>query len=263
MTVRNVYLDLLKFMAIFVMILDHVGYYLLSDDLITTHVIRGIGRLAMPLFFITHGYLLAQRPHPPSFSKSVKFLSYGAFLTLSIFVLTNDLGIDILVYFALIDAIWFATPSNTHDKNLMLVLFLYFVGTALCISYVIDILTGGVDMGKSYGVYPLLYAFAGLILGVAPFNKTYQNISILLLVTTLSFEYNPLLFLLFSLSVDISYIYNMLPTLIIPFLFWYIPKANIELTALRSPIALVSRNALNIYVVHLMVIIAIRLALPL
>jgi len=265
---RNVYLDLLKFMAIFVMILDHVGNYLLPDDLFTTHVIRGIGRLAMPLFFITHGYLLAQRPHPPSLKRIAKLLMYGSFLSIGLYAITNEFTFNILFQFALVEIFWlryigeititgsseWIAKARTIQSMLETALILLLVDQVISLEQIID-----------YGVYPLFYAVAGLMFGYAHHysEQRMEKVAFVVLITTLSFEYNPFLVLLYSISVDNSMLYFALPSLIIPILVWYIPRANIELTTLRLPIALVSRNALNIYVVHLLAIIAIRLALPL
>ena len=266
---RNVYLDLLKFMAIFVMVLDHIGHFLLPDDLFTTTVIRGIGRFAMPLFFITHGYLLSQRPHPPSLKRIAKLLMYGSFLSVGLYAITNEFTFNILFQFALVEIFWLRyigemtikehlldgfAKKNTIQSMLETALILLLVDQVISLEQIID-----------YGVYPLFYAVAGLMFGYAHHysEQRMEKVAFVVLITTLSFEYNPFLVLLYSISVDNSMLYFALPSLIIPILVWYIPKANIELTTLRLPIALVSRNALNIYVVHLLAIIAIRLALPL
>jgi len=273
---RNAYLDLLKFMAIIIMILDHVGNYLLPDDLFTTHVIRGIGRLAMPLFFIVHGYLLAQRSDLPSYMRISKLLMYGSFLSIGLYAVADKFTLNILFQFALIELFWLKFVSVlTIDKKLLdgfdnqaglyevskrfakkrVILFLSVVALIFLWIDQIDSLEKLID----YGVYPLFYAIAGLMFGFAHhyFEQKMENIAFVVLIATLSFQYNPILFLLYTLYVDSSMIYYALPAVIIPVLVWYIPKANIELTVLRSPIAAVSRNALNIYVAHLAIFISI------
>jgi len=273
---RNTYLDLLKFMAIIIMILDHVGNYLLSQDLPVTHVIRGIGRLAMPLFFIVHGYLLVQRPDLPSFTRISKLFMYGSFLSIGLYIATDEFTLNILFQFALIELFWSKLVSVfTIDKKLLagfeeqeklyevsrsfaedfsIFLLYVFANLLLFIQFFYSL-----EQIIDYGIYPLFFAIAGLMFGFAHHHSDHkmENVSFMVLIATLSFQYNPILFLLYALYVDSSMIYYALPAVIIPVLVWYIPKANIELTVLRSSIAAVSRNALNIYVVHLAIFISI------
>ena len=251
---RNHYIDLLKFIAIVTMIIDHIGNYLLPDDLFTTQVTRGIGRVAMPLFFIVHGYLLAQLSHLPSFVRSLKFLIYASFLTLATYSVTGNFTPDILFYFVAIDVFWSVTLVNLLDKYRVLLLYFFALVISLVLLLTLDIIYSGLDFGRSYGVYPFFYSLAGLILGVSPCNKGNQNISMLLLVTTLSVQYNLFLVIIYSFIIKLSMIYYALPTILIPFLFWYVPHAKVDFS-LPSPVIIISRNALNIYIVHLILIV--------
>jgi hypothetical protein len=63
--------DLAKFFAIFIMIIDHVGNFFLPE----TYYLRGIGRMAFPIFFFLIGY-------SRKYNFSLNFLVIGAIITI-------------------------------------------------------------------------------------------------------------------------------------------------------------------------------------
>jgi hypothetical protein len=254
---RNSYLDVLKFLAIFTMIIDHIAYLLLPTDLIVVHHMRGIGRLAMPLFFAVHGYLLIKSTHPPNLTRISKFAFYGVLFSICMYIIpvdgTTHLMLNILLQFAIIESIHRITCSLRLPPLLLPVQF------ALIFS-VLNITTDFEQL-IDYGVYPLLYGLSGMMLAHSK-QFMIQRLATVLLITALSFQYNPFLILLNVYYEEPSYIFFLLPSLCVPFLFWYIPKANdIDLPTLRPIIQLISCNAITIYVIHLQLLYIIHIAI--
>ncbi len=262
---RDTYIDFLKALAIFFMILDHIACYLMPADLSSTIFIRGFGRIAMPLFFITHGYLLAHRCATLSsdwLSVRIRhFIVIGVFITGILYLLNQPLVLNILFQFAYIELIW---------------LFLLYRGSLFCIAsvFVIACYLVGVDLLINwfysgdyhyvfrvidYGYYPLFYSAAGSVLGYSPQSKFFQTIAILLLVITLSFQYNIFIEAILFAILDWSYISFTLASLLIPVLFWYIPQSTTNFPITSLAITFVSRHAFTIYFFHLQLIFILLL----
>jgi len=256
---RDSYIDFLKAVAIFFMILDHIACYLLPADLPSTIFIRSFGRIAMPLFFIAHGYLLAHRRLVLSsdwFGVRIGyFMLLGAFITGILHALNQPLVLNILFQFACIELIWlFLLPRGALFCIASVFVFACYLGSVgIFVDWFYSIDTRIMNFIE-YGYYPAFYSVAGSILGYSPQSKRFQVIAILLLVVTLSFQYN--IILLFLLSIIDGWYYIPLPviSLLIPILFWYIPQSSSNFRITSPAITFVSRYAFVIYFVHLQLI---------
>lgn len=83
--------DVIKFLAIITMIIDHIGYYWLPDN----DYLRAIGRLSAPLFFFITGYVSNYQIKPA-------MLVYGVIIAAIFFYSHDDFYINILLIFAII-----------------------------------------------------------------------------------------------------------------------------------------------------------------
>ncbi len=257
LTQRDLYIDFIKVVAIFFMLIDHIGHFFLPDDLSSTLLFRGFGRLAMPLFFIAHGYLLARViSHPPTLSRIVKFTIYALFITVTFLVLDKLQKLDMLFTFALLELIWLAL---WRCDRLFIAAAIFILATVLTIINITLQLINLDDIDYignwlAYGTFPLFYSVVGSLLGHRSSNKRIQIAAFSLLAITLSFQYNIYIYLAISIVVDYCYITYLLPTLVIPVLSYYLSKQPLQFPTLGLPIQKISRYALHLYVVHLQII---------
>jgi len=257
---RDTYIDFLKALAIFFMILDHIAYYLMPADLPSTIFIRGFGRIAMPLFFITHGYLLAHRSATLSSdwlqTRIGYFLVIGAFYTGILHALNQPFMLNILIQFAYIEICWVLTFKYHVLLRIgfVFVAACYLAGADLFINWLSNDELYYVYHSIEYGAYPLFYSVAGSILGYAPRSKFFQTLATLILVTTLSFQYNIFIYGIFSVIVNWSFTSWFLTSLSIPVLFWYISQSTTNFPIVSPAITFVSRYAFVIYFFHLQLI---------
>jgi hypothetical protein len=112
-------LDLLKFIAIFSMIIDHIGFYFIVEN---TDYWRAIGRLAAPLFFFITGYV-------SKYHLRINILFYGLLITLVRIDIGYPLLINILIVIACIK--WLLDrwqPSQANTLTLVIIFIsLYFM----------------------------------------------------------------------------------------------------------------------------------------
>lgn len=260
-SVRDTYIDFLKALAIFFMILDHIAYYLLPAGLPSTVFIRGFGRIAMPLFFITHGYLLAHRCATLSsdrlWVRIRYFIVIGIYITVILYVFEQLLMLNILFQFAYIEIIWLFLSNYSVSFRIISVFFAacYLAGYDLFFNWLFNDEYNYVYHSIEYGAYPLFYSVVGSILGYSPYSKFFQTLATLLLVTTLSFQYNIFIYGILFVIADWSFASWFLTSLLIPVLFWYIPQSTINFPVTSPAITFVSRHAFAIYVLHLQLII--------
>jgi len=263
---RDTYIDFLKLLAIFFMILDHIAYYLMPADLPSTTFIRGFGRIAMPLFFITHGYLLAYRSASLSSDwlqvRIGYFIVIGAFFTGILHALNQPFMLNILIQFACVEICWLFTLKRhvLFRISLVFIIACYLAGSDLFINWLFTGELYYIYHSIEYGAYPLFYSAAGSILGYAPRSKFFQTLATLILVTTLSFQYNIFIYGIFSVIVNWSFISWFLTSLSLLVLFWYIPQSSQNFRITSPAITFVSRHAFVIYFFHLQLIFIVLLA---
>ena len=263
MSIRNSYIDLLKSLAIFFMIIDHIDFFL-PIGTPSAVIIHGFGRLAMPLFFVTHGYLLAHTlVHPPALSRIIKIAFYGSLVSTALIYFKNWYIFNILFQFVYIELLWLYFWSRGRGICIQAVFLaaLYCLFVTLVASFIFNDSTDYLNGIIEYGAFPLFYSVAGSVLGYRVSDKGAQIVSMLILVITLSFQYNFVILALASFLVDPSFVVWLPISFIIPALVWYIPK-SINSFAFSSPlfhatVYFISRNALTIYVSHILLFISL------
>jgi len=260
---RNTYIDFLKALAIFFMVLDHIAYYFLPLDLPSTVFIRGFGRIAMPLFFITHGYLLAHRNATLTLNRLQLRIGYfiiiGAFLTGILRALNQPFMLNILIQFAYVETCWFLTLKRHVLLRISLVFMAacYLACSDLFINWLFTDELYYIYYSIEYGSFPLFYSVAGSILGYAPRSKFFQILAALTLVTTVSFQYNIFILAVLTFIADWSFASWLLTSLSLPILFWYISLSTANFQIASPAITFVSRHAFAVYVLHLQLILII------
>lgn len=131
--------DLLKFLAIITMTVDHIGYYFYDDYT----WLRIIGRMAAPIFF----FVVGTAEH---FKFKYTFLFWGMLITLIDYYTDTDFCINILVSFVIIRAFLNKyDPSQWSDLKLLI----FFT--------VLILLNEWVDPWLEYGTIGLLFALSG------------------------------------------------------------------------------------------------------
>ena len=150
-------IDLLKFIAVLFMIVDHVGVYFLDNN----EFFRTFGRIAAPLFFFLVGYHLSSKSvHGLALSSlrnwlvpPLNLLLFGAILTGLYFLIQGKFLVDILVSIFLIRLyLLYFSPKN---ESVITILFF----TALLI-----IANHFVRSWIEYGLIGLIYAMGGQLL---------------------------------------------------------------------------------------------------
>jgi len=260
---RDFYIDFLKTLAIFFMIIDHLDFFL-PVGTPSAVVIHGFGRLAMPLFFITHGYLLAHTlVHPPALSRIVKIACYGSLISAALIYFKNWYIFNILFQFVYIEVLWlyFWNRGRVACTLAVFSAAIYCAFITLLTSLILNDGTDYLNEIIEYGAFPLFYSAAGSMLGYRSSVKAFQVISMLLLITTLSFQYNFVMLAVASFLIDSSFIAWLPISFVIPVLVWYIPKsANSFIFSsplFHTIVHFVSRHALTIYVSHILFFISL------
>lgn len=263
MGVRNSYIDLLKSLAIFFMIIDHTDFFLPVGSP-SAVIIHGFGRLAMPLFFVTHGYLLAHTlVHPPAPSRIVKLAFYGFLISAALIYFKNWYIFNILFQFVYIEVFWLTFWSRGRGACILGVLSaaIYCAFITLAMSFIFSDAADYLNEMIEYGAFPLFYSAAGSLLGYRSSVKVFQVISMLLLIATLSFQYNFVILAAASFLVDSSFIAWLPISFVIPVLVWYIPKSTNGFTfsspLFHTTVHFISRHALTIYVSHILLFISL------
>lgn len=216
--------DLLKVIATMLMIVDHIGYYVL-DDLTSFRI---IGRGAAPLFFFAVGFA-------PHHRFDWRLVIYGGILTLINIFFFNSFYLNILINFVFIKAF---LEYAEIEKLGNLELFSLYLLMVLCHPAITPYL--------EYGTSGLMIASAARLMACG--DRRGQPLLIVSLLIHFLMQA-----VLFELSTNIDYILSLsaigLLTLYIcyPYRFrsWNIPLG-------RLPILIISRYSLAIYFWHLL-----------
>lgn len=152
--------DLLKILAITLMIIDHVGLYLLNDNMIC----RLLGRGAAPIFFFLVGY-------SGKVNVKLSLIVYGIILSITGGLLGHQLWINILLCFIFIDF------SLRHFKLETLSLLTRIIGFAALVAF-------------NYFIYPYVeYGTIGLMIAYSarsvalkePYARLWMGLSLTVL----------------------------------------------------------------------------------
>jgi hypothetical protein len=223
----------------------------------------------MPLFFITHGYLLAHTlVHPPALSRIVKIACYGSLISAALIYFKNWYIFNILFQFVYIEVLWlyFWNRGRVACTLAVFSAAIYCAFITLLTSLILNDGTDYLNEIIEYGAFPLFYSAAGSMLGYRSLDKNqtypfFQTFSMLLLITTLSFQYNFVILAIASFHIDLLFIAWLPISFLIPVLVWYIPKSTNSFTffspLFRAIVHFVGRNALTIYVSHILIFISL------
>ena len=217
--------DVIKFIAIIAMIIDHIGFYFIAEN---SDYFRALGRLAAPLFFFVTGYVSKYHLKPNIFF-------YGFIITGLSFDFGYGFSINILIVFFAIKWIldhW--DPSQAHAFTLVIVfLLLYFLN---------PFYRNFVD----YGLLGFAYAFCGRLLAM----KTQPVLTAFLLASTLLIQlverifFNNNLYVALLVSVVVILLFLMMS------LFQY--KVFSAKPLVKNSLLIFSRYSLEIYFWHLL-----------
>jgi hypothetical protein len=218
--------DLLKSVAVLTMVLDHIGVYLLPEIL----WLRVVGRAAFPLFLFLVGYSGHTRTDPrlPVAAAIVSGLDYLA--TGSVFPLNILWAIAITRFYLG----HFPLPASRSHLWLMV------AGWVVWVPIV------------AYGTAPLVFGILGAMARKVeglPSTRFIIVLSILvgahMVTQLLSFDFDPLQQLA-TLGIGIG-------------LVWSFSRFQVVRLALPAPLLFVARYALEVYVLHIGVLVTIAL----
>ena len=137
--------DVLKFIAIITMIIDHIGVYFVGEN---TPYWRAIGLAAAPLFFFISGSVF-------KYHIKLSVMAYGIFITVGAFLLGYDFSVNILLVIICIKWVLDHWDPCKQDTLTLFVIFalLYFFSF-----FLIDCI--------EFGLFGFAYAFCGRLLAM-------------------------------------------------------------------------------------------------
>lgn len=214
--------DLLKFIAIVLMIIDHVGFYLLENEM----WYRTFGRAAAPLFFFAVGYMASFR-----FKESL--LVYGIILTFANYVFMGFIGINILINFIIIKWV-FSKVNPARMSHLILGISVVLLTAANFLPHYLE-----------YGAFGLLFATCARL-----FAQNDRRGQPILIITLIAY---------FFVELDIFH-FNVLQSIaligievVLYYVFINYSFINIKLKSFtRYLILFFSRYSLEVYFYHLL-----------
>lgn len=217
--------DWIKAIAIFFMIIDHVGKFVFPEQL----WLRAIGRAAAPLFFFATGYA-------GNYRFKADILGYAILLTLSTLVFENQLFANILFNFVFIKWVLNQPVLVKFIERNLIVSFLF--------SLIFQWLTAGY---LEYGAFGILFSVGAYLLS----QQDRRGIYWLGLSLLLYFIYQGLVFDFAQSSVCLS-IFGVM-SLGLFFLFYGYRLLSWNFGSVLNFISMfLGRYSLEIYVFHLL-----------
>ncbi|NJO17229.1 MAG: hypothetical protein HC877_16240 [Thioploca sp.] len=217
--------DVIKFLAIITMVIDHIGYYLVENN----EYLRAVGRLAAPLFFFITGYVSNYQIKPA-------ILVYGIIITGIFFYSRNDLYINILLVFASIKWIlarW--RPDEQGIVTLMSILGLIYLTSSIS-RYFID-----------YGFFGFAYALVGRLKATG-FNSRFTA---MMMLSTFLVQMRDIIISHDNIYV-LAIIYVVAMLLFLTALLFRYQVIKINSTVLKNSVLICSRYSLEIYFWHVL-----------
>lgn len=231
--------DLLKVFAISVMVIDHVGYFFVDDNV----WMRAVGRMAAPLFFFMVGYSGSYRFKWQILMLGVA-LSTISFLTSTSSGIERFLPLNILLSFILIKLIMdrFDPAAQTSD-SLVAILVILVVVSIPTYFFIVE-----------YGSLGLCYAIgARLLTQRHPLARFWMCTT-----AAVHFLFEMVAILIWNPAAPASILPYAIPFLaaifginLAIFLNYRLRTFNIGFSWIRVPVIYVSRYSLQIYFFHL------------
>jgi len=231
--------DLLKVFAISVMVVDHVGHFFVDDNV----WMRGVGRMAAPLFFFMVGYSGSYRFKWQILMLGVA-LSAISFLTSTSSGIERYLPLNILLSFVLIKLILdrFDPAARTSDL-LVIVLVILMVVSIPTYAFMVE-----------YGSLGLCYAIgARLLTQRHPLARFWMCTTV-----GVHFLFEMVAVLIWNPTAQASILPYAIPSLaalfganLAIFLNYRLRTFNIGSSWIRVPVMYLSRYSLQVYFFHL------------
>lgn len=215
--------DLVKVVATILMIVDHIGYYILGDSA----WFRLIGRGAAPLFFFLVGYV-------PHHRFDWRLVIYGTILSAVNYFFFDYVFLNILINFVFIKAFLDYTPVEKLDNiDLIAIVLILILVNPLLSPYV------------EYGVNGILYALSARLMTLND-----QRGKLLLILTVIHhFIYQALIFSFIDYPLQLFSV-SLVGCSVLILLYHY--KFRDWKVPLRLPLLIISRYSLAIYFWHLL-----------
>lgn len=218
--------DVLKALAMLVVFVDHLGFYLLDNNI----YLRVIGRAAAPLFFFVVGT-------PKNFRFKLDILIYGLILTFSNYFFLKMVYINILINFVIIKAVLdHYNPAKKSGWELSGLFIL------LCV------LTIYLNPLLEYGSFGLLFAIGGRLISQKDTRGYYWIIATLVV-------YYLLQSMLFHFIRNMVCVYVFVGICIA--LGWIMCSFRLREfslpTFIRTPTLFISRYSLQLYFIQVLI----------
>lgn len=226
--------DLLMTVAITAMLIDHIGYFFIDND-----ILRIIGRLAAPLFLFLAGY--GNNHIKPA------YLFWGIVLTYLHLTYTHDEGSDILITFFMLSVTYQYVLRHLPNLAIFPIITTFSITVFIALILAKDAHHDLYSPVYYYIYYPnyLHVAFFYFMAGKTLYNKQLYC-SIIYLSIGLLF--------LFPLYIKPSAIYllmEILALLVCLYIYFYIDVLYDKRPTTNKYLRFVSQHSLHIYIVHI------------
>lgn len=229
--------DVAKFLAIFFMILDHLGFFIFMD----TPELRGLGRMAFPIFFFLIGY-----SHDNKRSWNLLILGLGVtFYRGMIAGMWEPFDILVTAFFSKMALRFFVRKDMLDDFQLFATYFILLI-------WHIAIL-----MIFSYGSLGVMFAICGYLKRRENDGQPSKYLNIVMLASIIM-DYG-LQRLFWEETENFKYIFSCVSVVL---LYYFMNFRMVNFTGIKNKLAtdvilFVSRNSLMIYWLHYIVLLTL------
>jgi len=233
--------DLVKVLAISAMVVDHVGFYFLDDNI----WFRIVGRMAAPLFFFLVGY-------SGSYRFKSQLVYFGVFLVVINYITNSSdniidhiLPLNILLCFVAVKWLLGRVDVARWGTSGLVVLLCTLAVLAIPTSILVEYGAAGLSYAIGARLLQQKHPFAKAWISVAVFADFVMEL-LLLLVWNEHLDMNPKLFALAVVFLFIVYL-----TVLALLIRHDFRTFGVRAALVRVPTMYVSRYSLEIYVIHL------------
>lgn len=227
--------DLLKNIAFFTMVIDHIGYYLLPS----LFILRFIGRASAVIFFLLHGFSYKQQ------NNSILYL--GIITSIIIFFLDGKEILPLNILYG----IYFSGFAINFLYDLYKTKFTTFIPLIIALAIVSIILNAVFD----YAFLSTIMIFAGYLIKNEERQDNHFYTAITLIISLFAF----FTMLNFGLNIIYSIILICAMLAIVRFMLHFENKIiTIKNKYLNESCLIISRYALIMYPLHLLIILLLH-----